>query len=46
MKLSIYVIWIFLLSITNVTYEKTPEEKKTTWLVCHWDVINKNNGYR
>ena len=44
MKFSIYVIWFFLLSITNVSAEKTPEELSSTCLGCH-GVVSYNNIY-
>ena len=44
MKFSIYVIWFFLLSITNVFAEKTPEELSSTCLGCH-GVVSYNNIY-
>ena len=44
MKFSIYVIWLFLLSITNVSAEKTPEELSSTCLGCH-GVVSYNNIY-
>lgn len=44
MKFSIYVIWLFLLSITNVSAAKTPEELSSTCLGCH-GVVSYNNIY-
>ena len=44
MKFSIYVVWLFLLSIANVSAEKTPEELSSTWLGCH-GVVSYNNIY-
>ena len=44
MKFSIYVIWLFLLSIANVSAEKTPEELSSTCLGCH-GVVSYNNIY-
>ena len=44
MKFSIYVIWLFLLSITNVSAEKTPKELSSTCLGCH-GVVSYNNIY-
>ena len=44
MKFSIYIIWLFLLSIANVSAEKTPEELSSTCLGCH-GVVSYNNIY-
>ena len=44
MKFSIYVIWFFLLSIANVSAEKTSEELSSTCLGCH-GVVSYNNIY-
>jgi len=44
MKFSICIIWLFLLSITNVSAEKTPEELSSTCLGCH-GVVSYNNIY-
>ena len=44
MKLSVYVIWLFLFSISNVFAEKTPEELSSTCLGCH-GVVSYNNIY-
>ena len=42
MKLSVYIIWLFLFSISNVFAEKTPEELSSTCLGCH-GVVSYNN---
>ena len=44
MKFSICIIWLFLLSIANVSAEKTPEELSSTCLGCH-GVVSYNNIY-
>ena len=44
MKLSVYIIWLFLFSISNVFAEKTPEELSSTCLGCH-GVVSYNNIY-
>jgi cytochrome c553 len=44
MKLSVYIIWFFLFSISNVFAEKTPEELSSTCLGCH-GVVSYNNIY-
>ena len=44
MRFSIYIIWLFLLSIANVSAEKTPEELSSTCLGCH-GVVSYNNIY-
>lgn len=44
MKLSVYIIWLFIFSISNVFAEKTPEELSSTCLGCH-GVVSYNNIY-
>ena len=44
MKFPIFLVWFFLIGVSNVYADKTPEELSSTCLGCH-GVVSYNNIY-